>query len=240
MLAGVSIDYYTRLEQGRETNPSPQVVAALSRALALTPHQTQHLYALCNLLWEPVHDPRAGVDPTLLRMMESWSGSAAFVLDPLLDIIATNSLADALFAPFSSTRNLVEMVFLDPAGRSMYVDWDRAAESSVAALRATARFSSDDDRRTELLDALRTGSETFRDLWDRYDVHPKTQEQKTLFHPAVGEITIDFHTFGVSSMPGSELVVYQAEPGSESERRLRGLVVDVSDAVDAQPEELSA
>lgn len=224
MLAGVSIDYYTRLEQGRETNPSPQVVAALARALALTPAQAQHLYALCGLLWEPGADAAGDVHPTLLRMMESWPDSAAFVLDPVHDIVATNALADALFSPFASTRNLVEMVFLDPAGRTFYADWDRAAESSVASLRASARFAADHARRDALIDGLLSGSEAFRKLWERYDVQPKTQDTKVLSHPAIGDISIDFHTFGVSTMPGAELVVYQAEPGSESEERLRGLL----------------
>jgi transcriptional regulator with XRE-family HTH domain len=229
MLAGVSIDYYTRLEQGREANPSPQVVAALSRALELTVHETNYLHTLCGMLWDPPASSQPPPDATLLRMMESWEGSAAFIIDPLLDITAMNSLAQSLFSPFFSTRNLIEMVFLDDAGKSFYVDWNRAAESCVAALRMTERFASDASRREELISGLRAGSAHFEELWQRYDVHPKTQDQKTLFHPATGEITIDFHTFGVASMPGSELVVYQAEPGSRSERRLRALATSPSE-----------
>lgn len=221
--AGVSVDYYTRLEQGRETSPSQQVVDALSRALELSTAQTEHLYHLANLRWDPVLsrvDDRA--DPALMAMLESWQRSAAFIIDPLLDIVEMNSVAAALFAPFQTTTNLVEMVFLQPVGRTFYADWRRAAESCVASLRATSRLSTRPDRDAELLAALLADPD-FASLWAQYDVDPKTRDQKVLVHPDVGEITIDFHTFHVAHQPGFELVVYQAEPGSLSERRLLAL-----------------
>lgn len=224
MLAGVSVDYYTRLEQGREANPSPQVLGSLARALALTPAQTAHLHALCDLLWDDPGREVTPLDATLLRMMESWTGSAAFVLDPLLEIVATNALADALFSPFTVTRNLAEMVFLDVGGRSFYADWDRAALSCVGSLRRNMRFATDAAHRDDLLSRLIGGSAEFEELWARHEVEQKSPEQKTLRHPVAGELTIDFLTFGVTTLPGSELVVYQAESGSDSERRLRGLV----------------
>ncbi len=223
MMAGVSVDYYTRLEQGRETSPSRQVVDALSRALELTDAQAEHLYALADLRWDPAWAGQGeGLDPALRAMMDSWSSSAAFVLDPLLDLVETNPLATALLAPFASTANLAEMVFLDPVGRTFYADWERAAESCVASLRATAGLSRRGARQAELLERLGSDPD-FALRWARYDVQPKTHEQKTLRHPSAGEIVIDFHTFHVAHRPGYELVVYQAAPGSLSEQRLRSL-----------------
>jgi transcriptional regulator with XRE-family HTH domain len=220
MLAGVSVDYYTRLEQGRERNPSQQVVDALSRALELTQDQTRHLYDLADLRWDPAwnvtHQPP---DPTLLLMMNSWERSAAFIIDPLLDIVEKNRVATALLEPFRTTSNLAEMVFLDPAGRTFFEDWDRAAESSVASLRSTERLSSNPARRTELVERL-TDAPEFATRWKRYDVAPKTRESKELRHPSAGRIVINFFTFHVAHQPGYELVVYQAEPGSLSEERL--------------------
>lgn len=199
--------------------------AALARALGLTPTRTGYLHALCDLLWDdPERVAATPVDSTLLRMMDSWSGSAAFVLDPLLEVVATNDLADALFSPFTVTRNLAEMVFLDVGARSFYVDWDRAALSCVGALRRNMRFVADVARREELIARLIGGSAEFEELWARHEVEAKAQGHKVLFHPVAGEITIDFHTFGVTSLAGSELVVYQAELGSNSERRLRALI----------------
>ena len=239
LMAGVSVDYYTRLEQGREDSPSQQVVDALARALQLTSYQTEHLYDLANLRWEP---PLGGtpqqVDPALLTMMESWERSAAFVLDPLLDIVEMNTTAAALFAPFRNTSNLVEMVFLDPLGRTFYADWNRAAESCVAALRATARLSASPERHRELMDNLLANPD-FAALWSAYDVEPKTRDEKVLVHVVGGEITINFLTFHVAHQPGFELVVYQAAPGSLSERRLLGLAEHRPPQEDAASDEVS-
>ncbi|MBC7275513.1 helix-turn-helix transcriptional regulator [Nocardioides sp.] len=239
LMAGVSVDYYTRLEQGREDSPSQQVVDALARALQLTSHQTEHLYDLANLRWEPLGGAPQQVDPALLTMMESWERSAAFVLDPLLDIVAMNRTAAALFAPFRNTSNLVEMVFLHPLGREFYADWDRAAESCVAALRATARLSASPERHRELMDNLLADAD-FAALWEAYDVEPKTRDEKVLVHVVGGEMTINFLTFHVAHQPGFELVVYQAAPGSVSERRLLGLAEHLPPQEAAALDEASA
>lgn len=224
LLAGVSVDYYTRLEQGREVNPSAQVLDALAHSLDLTVDERRYVYGLAQIAWVPeLAESPASVDATLARLMERWPGAACFVLDPLLDIVAMNRLATNLFRPFSTTRNLVEMVFLDPEGRAFYVDWERAATGCVANLRATSGLYAGTARREELLDRLTAGSEFFAQLWAAHEVVPKTHDQKTLRHPDVGEFVIDFDAFEVSAMPGHQLVVYGAEPASPSERAFQEL-----------------
>ncbi|WP_454042205.1 helix-turn-helix domain-containing protein [Cellulosimicrobium sp. Marseille-Q8652] len=231
LLAGVSVDYYTRLEQGREKNPSAQVLDALAHALDLAVHERRYAYGLAQIAWVPELPGRdEPVDAPLMRLMEDWPGAACFVLDPLLDIVATNQLATALFRPFTATRNLVEMVFLDPEGSSFYVDWDRAAKGCVANLRATSGLYAGTPRRQELLDRLTTGSAYFAELWAAHEVEPKTHDQKVLRHPDAGEFSIDFDAFEVSAMPGHQLVVYRAEPASAGEAAFRKLSAEISAA----------
>lgn len=221
MLAGVSIDYYTRLEQGRETNPSVQVIDALAHALEFDLSERRYAYSLARIAWQPeLTDLPAAVSVPLARMIDAWPNAACFVLDPLLDIVVMNRLARALFEPFAATRNLVEMVFLDPAGPRFYADWERAASGCVANLRATSDLYEDHPRRAELLERLENGSPRFAELWAAHRVEPKTYDEKTLVHPDVGELAVAFHAFDVAAMPGHQLVVYQAEPSSQSAERL--------------------
>jgi hypothetical protein len=218
MLAGVSIDYYTRLEQGRETNPSAQVLDAIAHALDFQLHERRYAYGLAGIAWHaPLGATPRTVDPALARMMDAWPGSASFVLDPVLEIVAMNDLAARLFSPFSTTDNLAEMVFLDPAGRDFYVDWERAASGCVANLRAASAVHADAPRRRDLVERLSRGSARFAELWAAHRVEPKTYDQKTLRHPDVGGVVVDFNAFEVAAMPGHQLVVYQAEPGPSAD-----------------------
>ncbi|WP_274992622.1 helix-turn-helix transcriptional regulator [Promicromonospora iranensis] len=224
MLAGVSVDYYTRLEQGREQSPSEQVLDALAHALDLDAHERRYAYGLAQIAWVPeLAETAQPVDSTLVRLMDGWPDAACFVLDPLLDIVAANQLATALFRPFTATRNLVEMVFLDPEGRRFYVDWERASAGCVANLRATSGLYAGTARRQELLERLTSGSTEFADLWAAHEVEQKTHDEKALRHPDVGELTITFDAFEVAAMPGYQLVVYRAEPASAGERAFRTL-----------------
>ena len=223
-LAGVSIDYYTRLEQGRERHPSAQVLDALAHALDLSLDERRYAYALAGTAWTPpLPATRAPVDPSVDRLVASWSGAACFLLDPVLDVLRTNALADRLFSPFRSTENLAEMVFLDPAGREFFVDWERAAASTVANLRATAGAHGGAARREELLARLRSCSPRFAELWAEHEVRPKTHDAKELRHPVVGRLTVEFDALEVAAMPGHLLVVYRAGPAGTSEQRLRAL-----------------
>jgi transcriptional regulator with XRE-family HTH domain len=220
-LAGLSTDYYVRLEQGREKHPSEQVVEALAAALKLNQHQSDHLRLLAGLAPQRIPST-ASVDPTLNHMLDAWDGAAAFILDPLLNFTQLNPLATALFSSFADHTNLVRNVFLDPAGKRFFVDWTRAAESSVGSLRATMHQHHSARERDALVAELRADDE-FDRLWQKYDISPKTQETKLLRHEQAGEILINFHAFQVMSAPGQQLVVYQPEPGSISEARLLSL-----------------
>lgn len=224
LLAGVSVDYYTRLEQGRENNPSAQVIDAIAHSLDLNVAERRYAYGLAQIAWVPdLPETPESIDATVDRLMERWPDAACFVLDPLLDIVAMNRLAASLFRPFATTRNLAEMVFLDPQGRSFYADWERAATGCVANLRATSGMYAGTARRKELLDRLTGGSDYFTRLWEAHEVAPKTHDQKALLHPDVGEFVIEFDAFEITAMPGHQLVVYSAEPASPSERAFQGL-----------------
>jgi transcriptional regulator with XRE-family HTH domain len=137
LLAGVSVDYYTRLEQGRERHPSAQVLDALTRAFGLDDDGRQHLFRLAGLA------PRSGaagqtVDPDLLRLLDAWPANPSFVHNRTLDVLARNELGAALHSGFADAGNLVRMTFLAPGGREFFVDWDRAVHAGVANLRLAA------------------------------------------------------------------------------------------------------
>jgi transcriptional regulator with XRE-family HTH domain len=228
MLASISIEYYTRLEQGREGHPSQQVVAALCQSLGLAPEEARYLHQLADLAWTPAPGNGRDIDGKLLRLMRGWSGSPAFVLDPILDIRAMNRLAADLFDPFRSTDNLVEMVFLDPAARTFYADWPSASESVVARLRASAAHSGERARKRAIVARLIEASPEFGALWARHDVAPMPVAL-TLDHPTMGELVLDVQAFEIAGEPGSQLVVYHAEPDSISERRIRRRSADQAD-----------
>jgi transcriptional regulator with XRE-family HTH domain len=216
MLAGMSSDYYVRLEQGRESSPSPQVVEAVARALRLDADATEHLWRLVQApetrRWSRAEG--ISVSPQLLQLMGSWSTSPAFVLGPALDILASNTLAAALHEGFTPADNLARMVFLDPAGRDFYQEWERAAHSCVAELRFAYGHDPESVRIGEVVVELSARSPEFADLWSRHDVKAKTQDVKHLRHPEVGDLWIQFSSFAVNGAPGQQLVVYQAEPAT--------------------------
>jgi len=226
--ADVSVDYYRRLEQGKELHPSEQILASLARTLRLTVDEQRHLYSLAGVAWRIGGDViERNVPAELLILLDTWSEAGAIVLDPVLDIVALNARARDLFSGFSTTANLLEMVLLDPHGRSFFVDWEASAQSTVANLRASADFTETPARYRELIATLRAESPEFPRFWDTHDVKPKTYETKDLYHPQRGLLTIDFHAFGVSSAPGHQLLVYQerqkAKAGNHlAERALAG------------------
>ncbi|MGP3928875.1 helix-turn-helix domain-containing protein [Nonomuraea sp. KM88] len=221
-LAGVSTDYYVRLEQGRERHPSAQVVFALARALALEEDAAAHLLRLAGASTgrrRPAPG-REQVSPYLLRMMRAWPHTPAVVLGPRLTVLAGNALGKALFAGHAHSDDLVRLVFLDEDARDFYPDWDRVAVNTVAGLRATAGTDPDDPRLIEVVGELSLRSEAFRTLWARHDIRQKTHETKRFRHPLVGELTLHYESLTVNGAPGQQLVVYQADPGSPSEEAL--------------------
>lgn len=218
VLAGVSVDYYTRLEQGREKNPSAQIVEAVCRGLDLSGPERDHLFRLAGYQPPDSAVPQE-VRPELIRLLEQWPHQAAFVLTGALDILAPNMLARALFADFIHQDNLAHMVFLDSAARTFYTDWDRAAESVVAALRhnTTRTSASIMDPFTRELSAA---SAEFRHLWEEQRVRGKTHAVKRFRHRQVGDLSLEYQAFDVPESAGWQIVIYDAEPGTASAQAL--------------------
>lgn len=212
--AGISVDYYTRLEQGREQHPSQQIIESLARGLDLSADERDHLFRLAG------YSPPAGratetVRPELARLVGRWQEQAAFVLSGTLDVLAPNALAQALFDPFTVKNNLARMVFLDPVARTFFRQWDNAAESTVAALRHNSTRVSEVIFAPFIRD-LALASEEFRVLWERQHVRGKTHAAKHLHHSGVGDLTLEYLAFDIPDTSGQQLVVYDAEPGTGS------------------------
>nr|WP_205707053.1 helix-turn-helix transcriptional regulator [Kineococcus vitellinus] len=217
LLADISVEYYVRLEQGRERNPSPAVLDALVHALHLSRDGAEHLYRLAGLA--PAPGLGAGgperVDPRLAGLLDAWPATPALVLGRALDVLATNALAEELFGAFPTTRNLVELVVRDPLARSLYPERDVVARDSVAALRLADGAHPGDARIREVREHLSTDP-WFASAWERHDARGKTAERKRFAHPQAGELTLHVQTFDVRGAAGQQLVVYHADPGGPS------------------------
>lgn len=222
MLAGVSVDYYARLEQGRELHPSASVLDAICRTLNLEDDAREHLFRLADVV--PGTGPvpvREQVDPSLLSLLDAWPETPAFLINRRLDILARNPLAAVLYRGFANADNLARMTFLDPAGPAFFADWLRSAEACVANLRLALGYDSTDSATLMLVEDLSAGSMQFDSLWARHAVRGKTHEAKTFLHPEVGCLTLEYTSFDVRSAPGQQLIVYRANPGSSSDTALR-------------------
>ena len=221
MLAGVSVDYYARLEQGRERNPSPSVLNAIASALCLDPDQREHLFRLADLAPTALVPAATAPRQSLVDLLAAWPHTPALVLDRRLDVLAHNALAGALYGEFARLDNLARMTFLDPAATGFYAHWDRAAESCVASLRLAQGHVGSADAVRRLVVELSGASDAFRRLWARHDVRGKTHDAKELRHRDVGDLHLEYHAFDVKGSPGHQLVVYQAAPGSPSAEKLQ-------------------
>ena len=231
LLAGVSADYYVRLEQGRDRHPSEQVLEALARALQLDEDATAHLHELTRRTGPRRRArPRPQrVRPGLLRLMDAWPHTPAFILSRHLDVLATNRLATALHPGCTPGENMLRTLFLESYAQDLYPDLDKVASETVASLRASAGADVDDPRLIELVGELSVKSESFRRLWARHEVRAKTEGEKRIRHPLVGDVTFRFETLTVNGAEGQQLVVYHSEPGSPSERALNLLAAMVAD-----------
>ncbi len=214
--AQISADYYTRLEQGRETAPSAQVLHALRRALELGPDATVHLFRLAGLTVElNAVAPSDEVEPGLVRLLDRWA-TPAFIMGRSYDVLARNSSAAALFAPLAQLDNLLNGMFLDPASRELYVDWEEAAQNLVRGFQFESARAPEDPAVIATLDRLLTGSPDFVRMWETREVQAQRHSTKRFRHPLVGLITVDTHVFDVRYAPGLQLIVYDAPDGTPS------------------------
>lgn len=221
-LTGVSVDYYTRLEQGRERHPSPALLSALSRALRLTLDEHTHLHRLAGA--DPAHAISRStpyVAPALRQLLDQWPVNPAFLYDDVQEILASNALGAALHAGFSRTDNFGRMLFLDQEGKRFWAEWDRVALDTVATLRQAWGRPAERNRVELLVDELRSGSAEFNDMWRTHLVAGKVHHTKVVDHAAVGRLQLDYHTFEVTGAVNQYLLVCRAEPGSPSEEGLK-------------------
>jgi transcriptional regulator with XRE-family HTH domain len=221
-LAGISIDYYARLERGRETRPSPTVVDALARALRLEDEERDHLRALAVLAARvPPEKPAApsrSVAPGVRLLLERLRPFPARLVSRTGDILAHNPGGLGLFAGIedwpASQRNVARYVFLHPAAREVFDDWDKQLRGCVAGLRALAGTEPDAPDLTRLVDELLLKSPEFARLWERYDVRGRLPRRKTFHLPRVGDVTLGFQGMQLEGTPGHRLVTYHADAGT--------------------------
>jgi transcriptional regulator with XRE-family HTH domain len=216
-LAGISADYYTRLEQGRATNASPSILDALARVLGLNQDERAHLTRLANPARGPV--PQAKVRPELRWLLDSLETVPAFVLGSRMDVLAWNSLAGALLPDALAHGNLLRFMFLDPLARTLFEPWEVCAQENVAYLRLDAGHHPDDPALAALVGELSIKSPEFRRWWAAHPVRRKEPGHKTLHHPMLGELRVATETLALPD--GGVLVTYTAEPGSPSADALR-------------------
>jgi len=230
LLAGVSIDYYTRLERGRAHGASDSVVEGIARALHLDEAERAHLFDLARAAAPAA--PRAPrrpasqqVRPSVRRILDSMTTTPAYVRNARLDILAANRLGAALFAPVLASparpANNARFLFLDPAGREFYADWERQAQDVVAMLRTEAGHSPHDKALSNLIGELSTRSEHFRTWWAAHNVRFHRTGVKRFRHPEVGDLTLTYEALDLAADEGLRISAYSAEPGTPSDDALK-------------------
>jgi transcriptional regulator with XRE-family HTH domain len=228
LLAGVSVDYYTRLERGTATGVSETVLAALARALQLDEAERAHLFDLARAAQPTPHRRRRPapqqVRPSVQRILDAITGAPAFVRNGRLDLLAANRLGHAFYAQqFDSPHgpaNSARFIFLDPRAPAFYVEWEQVATDAVAILRSEAGRDPYDRGLSDLVGELSTRSETFRTRWAAHNVRFHDTGVKRFHHPLVGDLTLTFETMELSADAGLMLFAYTAEPGSTSQQAL--------------------
>lgn len=225
-LAGVSVDYYVRLERGRHLNVSASVLDAIARALRLSDLERAHLYRVAR----PTHTrprplPPQRVRPGLRLLLDSLTDVPALVYGRRMDVLAANHLARALYTDFEALpargRNMARLVFLDDHFRSLYADWEGAARGIVASLRLYAGRHPHDPVLAQLVGELSVQDADFRHWWADHDVFQRTHGTKHFHHPVVGDLVLGYEAFSPADDPEQTLGVSTAEPGSPSAERLQ-------------------
>jgi transcriptional regulator with XRE-family HTH domain len=222
LLAGVSIDYYVRMERGNLAGASDAVLEGVARALQLDDAERAHLFDLARASErQPARLRRSrepGVTASVQQVLDAITDAPAWVRNARHDMLAANRLARALYAPLLADprrpANNARFIYLDPASRDFFIDWDRAADDIAAMLRLEAGRNPYDKNLVELIGELSTRSEDFRARWAAHNVRFHRTGYKRLRHPAVGDLDLNFEAMELSSQPGLTLLVYTAPQGS--------------------------
>jgi transcriptional regulator with XRE-family HTH domain len=241
-LAGVSVDYYVRLERGRSLNVSESVLDAVARALHLNDTERSHLFAVAR----PTRTRRRPMSPQqvrpgLYRVLDTLTDIPAIVLGRRMDVLASNRLARAFYTDFDALphreRNMARYVFLDESVRELYTDWESAARGIVASLHLYAGHHPHDPQLAELIGDLSLRNRDFRRWWADHDVLSRTHGTKQYHHPVVGDLTLDYEALNPTGDPDQTLGLHTAKPGSPSEHALRLLASWTSEpATPLQPD----
>ncbi|MCU1682045.1 MAG: Helix-turn-helix domain protein [Amycolatopsis sp.] len=225
-LAGISSDYYIRLEQGRTQQVSDSVLEGVANALRLTEDERVHLRNLTrHRPRKQAPQPKQRVRPGLLRMIESVDCGPAYLVGRAMELLAWNPLAEIIFADVvampAERRNMAQFVFLEPPARQLFVDWPEIARSTVDYLHLSAGSHPDDGKLAALVGELSIKSDEFRRLWSEHTVSDRTHGVKRLAHPLVGAMSLTYEALRLSDDNDQLVMVFSPEPDSESETSMR-------------------
>jgi transcriptional regulator with XRE-family HTH domain len=231
LLAGISVEWYTRLERGNGRGVSDDVLDSVAAALQLDEAERAHLGDLVRTAnaERPARRPSAPqrVRPSVARIVDAMSEIPAYVMNGRLDILYANRLAEALFSEVlrdpARPANFARFLFLDPRSKSFWPDWDKAANDTVAILRSEAGRNPYDRGLSDLIGQLSTRSDEFRVRWAAHDVRFHRVATKQMHHPLVGDLTLTFEAMELPADPGLSVMTYSAEPGSRSAERISEL-----------------
>jgi transcriptional regulator with XRE-family HTH domain len=228
LLAGVSVDYYTRLERGNLGGVSESVLEALARALELDEAERAHLYDLARAAGPAARTRRRSaqqrIRPSVQRILDAMTGAPALVQNGRLDVLSANRLGYALYSELFADpvrpANHARFVFLSPRARDFYADWNRAANDTVAILRSEAGRDPYDRGLSDLVGELSTRSEEFRTRWAAHNVRIHRTGEKSFHHPVVGDLSLTFEMLELSADAGLAILTLSAEAGSRSQDAL--------------------
>lgn len=221
MLAGISSDYYLRLEQGRDHNPSVQVLESLARVLGLDETATGYLIGLAaHQARRPARRHRRESVPAGIRQLVAAIGLPAFVESRYYDVLAANDLARAVSSNLRIGENRMRSMFLDTAEQALCPNYEQAMAHMVAGLRQSVGTDTDDPRFIQIVGELSLSSQRFRQLWARHDVHAREGGQTVMYHPQVGELAMHKERLAVAGGDGLVLVIYHTAPGTGSAEKL--------------------
>jgi len=234
VLAHISETWYARLEQGQDVKPSPEVLDAVAQALRLNADERAYLFMLAGMLLKTVSPDAPALPEAFVQAVHALVEAPAVVYGPRFDILLTNAAHRIVFGDiedFPDARgNVVRQLFLDPARRALFPQWENVALGLLKSVRLNAGRQVGDPAFVSFIEELRSESALFREWWDRHDVVHAADGEKEIAHPVAGRLLLDHAAFTFSDRPEQLLIVYTAKPGSESDRKLRNLLRDESGA----------